>query len=76
MVPNCAAKAAPVRPQRMMPVMMQAISRTRGHGHEIRRVDGRAELGQLGGADEGEDHSDEEVDQGHDAQRLRPALPG
>ena len=28
MVPSCAAKAAPVRPQMMMPVMMQAISRT------------------------------------------------
>ena len=48
----------------------------RGHGHQIRRVDGRAELGQLGGADEGEDHSDEEVDQGHDAQSLRPASAG
>ncbi len=28
MVPSCAANAAPVRPQMMMPVMMQAISRT------------------------------------------------
>lgn len=27
-VPSCAANAAPVRPQMMMPVMMQAISRT------------------------------------------------
>ena len=28
MVPSWAAKAAPVRPHRMMPVMMQPISRT------------------------------------------------
>ena len=28
MVPSCAAKAAPVRPAMMIPVMMQPISRT------------------------------------------------
>ena len=57
MVPSCAAKAAPVRPAMMMPVIIAPISRIMAMPDQIRHIDLGAKLLELHGADEGEDHA-------------------
>ena len=74
MVPSCAANAEPVRPAMMIAVIRQPISRTVAMRDQVGDVDAGAELLQLHGADERDDHADEEADQRDDRQRLGAAL--
>ena len=73
-VPSWAAKAAPVRPAMMMAAISAPISRAMRDADEVGHVDLRAELPQLDGADEGQDHPDQEADQRDDGERLRAGL--
>ena len=74
MVPSCAAKAAPVRPAMIMPVIMAPISRIMAMPDQIRHVDLGAKLLELHGADEGEDDADQEAYQCYDGEGLGAAL--
>ena len=70
MVPSCAAKPEPVRPAMMMPVMIAAHLAHHGDRHQVRDVDLRAEAQKLNGADERQDHADQNADERDDRQRM------
>ena len=73
-VPSCAAKAAPVRPAMMIAVIIAPMSRAIADADQVGDRDRRAELLELHGAHEGENHADQETDQRDDAERVGAAI--
>ena len=69
MVPSWAAKAAPVRPAMMMPVIIAPMAH-HGNAHQIGHINLSAEQLQLDRADKRQDQPHQKADEGDDGYGL------